>query len=147
MTTNRFGASPVITGNFVSLDVIAGAPSALAPWPNRVNTPITLTDDSPDQFVVATLPAASKTLVNLPEPSAQNEGKTFFVKIGSLGAASTGLTVQAPPFGGGALASLAALLIAGDFVILECQDQTPVGGPISYGWTKVLCVINGAWVA
>ena len=142
MTTNRFGASPVITGNFVSLAVVAVAPND-GVWPNTVNTPITLTDDSPDQFLIDV--DVTATVVNLPAPSAQNEGKNFFIKIA---AGAVGLTVQAPAFGTtGPLVPIRVLDDALDFIQLECQDQTPVGGPIAYGWATVLCLDNGAWVA
>lgn len=142
MTTNRFGASPVITGNYVSLDVAVAANDTV--WPNTVTTPITLTDDSPDQFLIDT--NAIATVVSLPAPSAQNEGKNFFIKMAATSVGT--LTVNAPAQGTLApLVLIRVLDIALDFIQLECQDQTPVGGPVAYGWATVLCVDNGAWVA
>lgn len=148
MTTNRFGASPVITGNIIRLQASVAAPDDTV-YPNIVNSPIQLNSNSADQYIINTIAAASKTLAYLPAPSAQLEGKNFFLKIGTLGAASTGLTVSAPAFGTTTpQVTIKDLTIANDFVQVECQDQTPVGATSStYGWAVVLCVLAGAWSA
>lgn len=139
MTVNRFGASPLITGNVSTLKFAAAALDTV--WPNQVVTPVTLNIDSPDQFLIRTKGDGTASVINIPAASAQMEGKTFFIKLAVLAAGGDTVGVVLPGVG------TVTLTTAGDFASAECLDTTPVGATVStYAWFPVLAVVGGAWV-
>lgn len=141
MPLNRFGASPQIIGNIVTLRFAAAASDVV--WPNAVVTPYPLNVNSPDQFLIRTLGSgvASVSVIDIPVASAQLEGKTFFIKLQQIVTPGDTVSVVVPVAGTIPLTALA------DFAQIECQDTTAVGDLVSsYGWNIVLAVSGGVWV-
>ena len=139
MPLNRFGASPQIIGNIVTLQFAAAALDTV--WPNDVVTPYTLNVNSPDQFLIRTLGDASVSEIQVPDATAQLEGKTFFIKLQQVVLPGDTVDVLVP--GAGTI----SLTVLADFAQIECQDTTPEGAAVStYGWNIVLAVSGGIWL-